>query len=178
MKLLSLLLIATLSFGLEYGKIPKKIILDGDKGSTVSGQPWSSSMLRGNIYILFYVDPDKKDLNEPLSEALQKYKFPSAGFGSVAVINMGATWLPNFAISSSLEKKQEKYPRTLYVKDLEKTLVKEWDLQDDNSDIVLFDKDGTVLFVKNGELNEEEIQEVINLIKEKGGFDNEEKKSI
>ena len=41
---------------------------------------------------------------------------------------MDATWLPNFAISSALEEKQEKYPNAIYVRDYDKILVKEWNL--------------------------------------------------
>lgn len=68
--------------------------------------------------------------------------------------------------SDSLKNKQEKYPDTLYVKDLQSILVKKWDLKDDISNIVLFNKDGRILFLKKGKLNSEETFELIALIQD------------
>jgi len=77
---------------------------------------------------------------------------------------LAATWLPNFAIEAKLKKKQELYPDTLYVKDKKSVLVKEWGLADDSSDIMVFDKDGTLLYLFEGKLNEDEINKVITII--------------
>jgi len=55
----------------------------------------------GKVYVLFYVDPDEKDTNNEASDALDREKFPSEKFQTVGIINMAATWLPNFAISSA-----------------------------------------------------------------------------
>ena len=80
---------------------------------------------------------------------------------------MAATWMPNFAINIALKKKQEKYPDTVYVKDMDKTIVKKWNLADDNNDVVLFDVDGTVLFSVDGQLNSSQIEQLISLIRER-----------
>ena len=66
-----------------------------------------------------------------------------------------------------LESKQEEYPRTVYVRDNQKVLVEEWGLADDSSDIVLFDRDGTVLFSVDGQLSEVQIQELLGLIRKR-----------
>jgi hypothetical protein len=116
--------------------------------------------------VLFYVDPDEKDTNNETSEALDKEKFPTEKFQSLAIINMAATFMPNFLINSSLKEKQEKYPRTLYLRDYKKVLVQEWKLADDSSDIVAFDKAGRVLFRKDGKLAPEEIQKLLKVIKD------------
>jgi len=79
---------------------------------------------------------------------------------------MAATWLPNFAISSSLEEKQEKYPNTIYARDYKKVLVKEWNIGDDNSDVLAFDKEGRLIFRKDGKLNADDIVKLIKVIKE------------
>jgi len=163
-----MLLISTLSlaFALELGELPKPLTLEGDSGGRTTGEAFSSDILKDKVHVLFYVDPDVKELNEHVSAALKAEKFDREHYASVAVINMAATWLPNFAIASKLESKQEKYPDTIYVKDLQSVLVKEWELEDDSSNVVLFAKDGKLLFMKKGKLNEDDVARLIQTIKD------------
>jgi YtfJ family uncharacterized protein len=151
--------------GAEFGQVPPKVELKDKLGGRLDGTPWSSDELKGKVHVLFYVDPDEKDTNNETSEALDKEKFPSEKYQSVAIINMAATFMPNFMISSSLKEKQEKYPRTIYLRDYKKLLVKEWKLGDDSSDILAFDKQGKVIFRKDGKLSQEEIQQLLKVIK-------------
>jgi len=167
MKLISLLLSTlSLTYALEVGTLPKPLTLEGETGGLLSGESFNSDILKEKVHVLFYVDPDEKELNEHVSAALKKEAFDRKYYASVAIINMAATWLPNFAIASKLEEKQKTYPDTLYVKDLDSVLVKEWELKDDSSNVVLFGKDGKVLFVKRGKLNSEETFELISLIQD------------
>ncbi len=167
MILLSVGVMATSAWaGLEMGQIPKEVELKGDLGGRLDGSPWSSKELAGKVHVLFYVDPDEKDLNNETSEALRLENFPRDQYQSFAMINMDATWLPNFAISSALEEKQKKYPTAIYVKDYDKILVKEWNLADDNSDVLAFDKSGKLIFMKAGKLTPQDIQKLIGLIRE------------
>ena len=161
--------IAVSPFGwaeIQMGQIPPSVELKEKLGGRLDGTPWSSDEMKGKVHVLFYVDPDKKDLNNDASEALAAEKFPRDKFQSIAVINMAATWLPNFAISSSLEEKQKKYPNTLYVRDYDKVLVREWNIADDNSDVLVFDKEGRLVFRKDGKLNADDIQELLTKVKE------------
>ena len=165
MLLLPLLFSLTLS-AVEIGKTLPTVTLDEDNGGRVTGEAWSSSELQGKVHLLFYVDPDEKDLNNELSDAVKAAELDRSKFASVAVINMAATWKPNFAINSALKSKQEKFPHTIYVKDMDKHVVAAWDVADDNSDIILFDQTGKVLFYNEGKVEGEQINEVIKLIKE------------
>ena len=78
--------------------------------------------------------------------------------------NMAATWLPNFAINMKLKSKQEQYKSTVYVKDLDKTLVKKWGLSDDNSDVVVFGEDGRVLFSVDGKFTDAQVKEIVKVV--------------
>ena len=110
---------------LEIGMVPDTISLQEKLGGRLDGTPWSSEELKGTkVSVIFYADPDEKDLNNEASEALQKEAFSREKFQSYAVINMGATWLPKFIISGILKSKQKKYPDTIYVKDYKKVLAK------------------------------------------------------
>ncbi len=68
-------------------------------------------------------------------------------------------------INKKLKIKQEEYKTTVYVKDLKKTLVEKWGLSDDSNNIILFGKDGKVLYSVDGEFTESQVQELINVIK-------------
>jgi YtfJ family uncharacterized protein len=151
---------------LEIGEIPPQVELKEKLGGRLDGAPWSSEELRGKVHVLFYVDPDEKDTNNDASEALDKEKFPGDKFQSVGIINMAATWLPNFVISSSLKDKQKRYPRTLYVRDYKKALVNAWKIADDSSNVLAFDKQGKLIFRKDGKLTAEEIRTLIKSIRD------------
>jgi YtfJ family uncharacterized protein len=166
-RLLSLLLAAACTLSaLILGAPAPEVTLSGNAGGTVDGETWSSSSLRGKVHILFYVDPDEKETNNALSEALKARHFDRSRYGSVAVINMAATWLPNFVIASSLRAKQERYPDTLYVKDKKRVIVNAWGIADDSSDILLFDREGNLLYLHEGRVDPEGIDTIIQLIEE------------
>lgn len=150
---------------LTIGETPKYIILEEDNGGLVTGGAWDSSMLQDKVYVMFYVDPDEKDVNKEFSQALKKKEYRKQGnFGSIAVINMAATWKPNFAIEAILKGKQKEFPQTIYVKDKEKVLVNEWHIADDASNIVIFSKEGKVLFYKSGKMDENDTQQAFQII--------------
>ncbi len=148
----------------ELGKVPSSVILDGENGGKTDGSVWNSKMLKGKVHILFYVDPDERELNEPLTQALKKRHFDRKKYASVAMINLAATWLPNAILESKLKAKQKEFPDTIYVKDKKKVFVKKWGLADDNSDILIFNKKGELIYKKFGKLSEKEITSVLALI--------------
>lgn len=164
MKKIIFLVLAFLSSHLCASIMPA-LSLAGDEGGKLDGSTWYSKSMKGKVNVLFYVDPDEKDLNNEASEALKVANFPLDKYASVAIINMDATWLPNFAIASALKEKQEKYPDTTYVKDLDKVLVKEWKLKDDSSNVLVFDKTGKLIFKVMGKLTKEQITQMVTLIK-------------
>jgi len=162
---LAVLYSSILNAEIKIGTTPPVITLSGKEGGKVTGGNWSSSEIRGKVFTLFYVDPDESELNNHVSDALKKEKFPENVFGSIAVINMAATWKPNFAIESVLKGKQEKFTRTIYVKDIQKKLVKKWGLKDDSYHILIFDKKGKLAYSKYGKLSESDLKEFIKKIK-------------
>jgi len=163
---LAVVLLNQAAQALEMGAIPPKAELKEKLGGRLDGQPWSSAELQGKVSVLFYVDPDEKDTNNEASEALNKEKFPDDTYQSFGIINMAATWLPNFAISSALKDKQKRYPKTIYVRDYKKVLVHAWNIADDSSDVLAFDKKGVLIFRKDGKLTAAEIQTLIKVIRE------------
>jgi len=169
MKLLLVALFATLNLSaLSVGKIPKNVTIEGENGGNVTdNSAWNSSSIKDNVYVMFYVDPDEKDVNEHFSQALKKKDYRKKGaFGSIAIINLAATWKPNFIIEGILKSKQEEFPDTIYVKDKNSVLVKEWEVADNASNILVFDKAGKLLFYKSGKMSDEDINQAFKLIEE------------
>jgi hypothetical protein len=149
------------------GKRPAVVGLSGQTGGEVrDGSPWTSASLKDAVSMLVYVDPDEKDLNEDLAKRLKAEKFDHQYFKSVAIINMKATWKPNAILNAMLKRKQESYPDTLYVKDYDSVLVKEWGLADQTYDVLLFDREGQVLFRKDGKLSDQEIETFVSLVRD------------
>ncbi len=67
-------------------------------------------------------------------------------------------------ISIKLQSKQENHKSTVYVKDLEKILVKKWGLKDDDSDVMLFGKDGKVLYSVDGKFTDTQVKEIVKTV--------------
>jgi hypothetical protein len=153
---------------LSIGETPKNITLEGENGGLVAndGGMWNSTSIKDKVYVLFYVDPDEKDTNEKFSQTLKEKKFDKTKFGSIAVINLAATWKPNFIIETLLKSKQKEFPRTIYVKDKNSVLVNKWGVEDQASDVLIFSQDSKLLFYKAGKLNDAEIEQAISIIEQ------------
>jgi predicted transcriptional regulator len=163
---LATFLINQVAQAVEIGEIPPKVELKEKLGGRLDGKPWSSEELRGKIHVVFYVDPDKKDTNDDTSEALDKENFPDDKFQAVGIINMAASWVPNFAISSFLIDKQRRHPEAIIVRDYKKVLVNIWKISDNSSNVLAFDGQGKLIFRKDGKLTTEDIQRLIKSIRD------------
>ena len=142
------------------------VLLEEDSGGQLDGSPWNSNSLTGKLHILMYVDPDEVAVNAHVEDALAQQNFDQEKIRSIAVINMAATWKPNFAIDVILKGKQEKFPNTLYVRDLQGELVKKWGLIDDSYHVLLVGIKGEVLFSAGDALSEAQVTELISIITE------------
>ena len=164
--LLSTLMALNLS-AVTVGEVPSSVVINGDNGGMVQdGSAWNSSTVSDKVYVMFYVDPDEKDTNNEFSATLKEKKYDRSNYGSLAIINLAATWKPNFVIESILEGKQEEFPDTIYVKDKNSVLVNEWKVEDDASNILIFSKRGELLFYKSGKMSKEDISNAIKIIED------------
>lgn len=148
------------------GKPLPAVSLEGKAGGRVDGSPWSSAELTGKVHVLFYVDPDQRKLNDHVADALKAERFDRARYGSVAVINLAASWLPNAILESSLEEKQKEFPDTVYVRDRRKALVERWGLADHSNDVLALDREGRVIFYRAGRVDEAGVAELIRAVRE------------
>ena len=164
--LLSTLIASSVLWSLSLNEIPKEITLEDSNGGLVDGQAWSSSMLKKKVNILFYIDPDEKDMNQKFKERLREENIVKEKLEVSVILNLSATWIPNFAIEKSLEEAQKKDEMITFIKDKKRILVKEWELQDEASSILIFDKEGKLIYQNIGELSSSEIEKIMKLIEE------------
>lgn len=158
---LSLLWFSNIIFAVE---TPSYLTLEGERGGRLNGSPWSSDELRGKVTILFYVDPDHRDLNKPLADRLNQQDFPDSKALSMVIINMAATWVPDMILQSLLKEKQDQYPETLYINDFQKVLVNEWGLSDDAYHVMVSNHQGDRVFHQEGQFNQQQIDDLLTLI--------------
>lgn len=123
---------------------------------------FDSAIIKKKNYLVNYVDPDERGLNEGVMDRLELLNLQS---GSIAIINLEATWIPNVLLESLLKKNQEKHPRTIFVKDKNKELVSFWNLEDDNSNTLVLNEEHKILFKKSGKLSGEDERTIIKLLK-------------
>lgn len=144
------------------------LVLKGDDGGRLDGSEWSleQALSENKVTVIFYADPEEKDKNEDISERFLKRNYPVDKVQFLGMINMEATWLPNFAISEALKSKQRKYPDTLYLKDYTKKAVKVWKVADDENVVLALNQKGKVIFAKFGYVTKEEGDKLFALIDE------------
>ena len=140
-------------FGLDLGERLPYIELAKDGGGYLDGRTWNTKEMDAKTNIIFYIDPDLKDLNDELAKKLHKLELSSKELKVFVIVNMKASWIPNILIDTVLKAKQKKFPKARYLKDNAALLVKRWNLKDDDYDIVAIDAKHRVLFSHSGAMS-------------------------
>lgn len=127
----------------------------------------NSEELKGKVISIFYVDPDKKDLNNHVEDALLKDKELNRDktYKGLGITNLKATKMPNFIIKSVIKNKQEKTGAIILL-DYNYTILNLWGLKNHSSDLVILDKDRICRYIYKGKLPPQEVTKAINIIKE------------
>ena len=131
----------------------------------LNGEDFNSDKIAGKAAVVFYVSPSKKDLNEEASEAVKKEKFDADKFSSVGIIDLKSSWIPNGLIVRSIKKKQEKYPRTIYLKDKNKYMPKALSFEPEGNDVFVFNAKGEEVYRHLGKLDKEDIVKLVSTLK-------------
>jgi len=137
------------------------------KDSTGKEYSLASPEFEGRVMSIFYVDPDEKDMNNHVEDALLKDTGldRETRYKGLGITNMKATALPNFLIKGIVKSKQEKTGAIILL-DYNYTILNLWGLKNDSSDVVVLDKERICRYVYNGKLPQEELAKMIQIIKE------------
>jgi len=139
------------------------------KDSTGKEYSLAAPQFKGKVLCIAYVDPDEKDTNNHVEDALKKERDSGGldktryeGFG---IVNLKASAMPNFLIKSAIKSKQEK-TGAIIILDLDYTILNLWGVKNDSSDAVVLDKERICRYLYNGKLPPEEVTKMIGIIKE------------
>lgn len=146
----------------------------GEKAPNFSLQDYSgkiytldSQEFQGRVISIFYNDPDKKTWNKHVEDALLKDDGLDRknNYMSLCITNLKASKLPNLIIKQVIKSKQQTTGSVILL-DLDYNIIKAWGLKNYSSDIVVLDKERICRYVYNGKLPREEVEKLINVIKE------------
>lgn len=139
------------------------------KDSTGKEYSLDDPRFKGKVLYIAYVDPDEKDTNNHVEEALKKERdsggLDKSRYEGFGFANLKATNLPNFIIKALIKSKQEK-TGALVLLDYDYTILNLWGLKNDSSDVVVLDKERTCRYIYHGKLPPEELTRMIQIIKE------------
>ena len=150
--------------GLKVGeKAPDFSLKDG----TGKVYTLSSPKFEGKVLSIIYADPDEKDLNVHVEDALLKDPGldRNVRYVGMGIANLKATIKPNFLIKSIIKSKQEKTGAVILL-DYDYTIINLWGLQNDSSSLVILDKERICRYVYNGKLPAAEVEKALSIIKE------------
>ncbi len=145
----------------DYGEV----VLNGED---TAFQPWQSQQLMGKVRVIQAIAgrSSAKEMNAPLMQAITAEKFDSERYQTTTIINQDdAIWGTGSFVKSSAQDSKKEFPWSSIVLDENGVVAKSWQLADESSAIIVQDKTGKVLFVKEGALTDAEVKQVLQLIK-------------
>ena len=109
------------------------------------------------VLAVFYNDPDAKDVNNPLSDAIKERMFPKEKYVGIGVANS--------VIRYAAREKEKKYPGAVILLDEDRILAKAWGLPDgdDKAHIIIIGKDLKIKYIKLVK-NQEESKAIIQAV--------------
>jgi predicted transcriptional regulator len=139
------------------------------KDSTGKEYSLDDPRFKGKVLYVAYVDPDEKDTNNHVEDALKRERdsggLDKARYEGFGIANLKATNLPNFIIKALIKSKQEK-TGAIVLLDYDYTILNLWGVKNDASDVVVLDKERICRYIYNGKLPPEELAKMIQTIKE------------
>lgn len=164
---LLILAIAPLLAELTMEKPLPTITLEGENGGYYNGSTWDSSMLQGKTTMLMYVDPDEKNKGEvfkPTIEAFEK-DLDFDKFQILVILNLDATWKPDFVIRTLMKSKLADYPKRTYILDTGSVLVEKWGLANNEYNTVIINDERKVIYSHSGEWKDGEMSKIDTIVR-------------
>ncbi len=130
-------------------------------------QKWDTEQLKQKVRVLQVIAgrSNAKAMNAELMTAISKEKFPEKKYQTTTIINQDdAIWGTSSFVKSSAEQSKKEFSWSSVVLDEKGEVAKAWGLQEKNSAIIVQNKQGNVLYIKEGKLSADEITVVIDLI--------------
>lgn len=135
---------------------------------------WALSEGHGRIRTIYHLAARMgvDDLNKAYIDALIAAKLPEflpdGAYKTITVLNLDDALFGTRGLGQSrLEKSQRDVPYAFHVLDEKGVARAAWGLQPKTSALIVLDRDGTVLFFKEGKLTPDEIRQAVTIIEAK-----------
>ena len=101
--------------------------------------------------MIFYMDVDARNVNNPLTEALKEKKYTKDKVSGLGIINCKDTWIPEALIRKGIQKSEKKSSESYVLLDTNHTLSKSWGLGgcNDRVVVIIIGKDSKIKFIKS-----------------------------
>ena len=131
--------------------------------------PWSTDALKGSVQVVEYVAARAgiDDIDRAFFTALEQANFTAGQIAITKLVNSDdAMWGTSGLVAGEIRKNKKKEPSVRLVVDAEGVGQQQWELTKKNAALAILDANGKVLFFKEGGPDAEEIQQMIELIKQ------------
>ena len=137
------------------------------KDSTGKDYTMETPPYKGKVISVFYVDPDEKDLNLHLEDALQTDPGleRDKNYKGLGIADLKSTIKPNFILKVIVKNKQEK-TGAIVLLDYDWTVLNLWGMAKDSSTVVILDKERICRYIYKGRIPGEDIPKIIQIIKD------------
>lgn len=130
---------------------------------------WQTEQLPGKVRVVQAIAgrSSAKEMNAPLMAAITAADFDEARYQTTTIINQDdAMWGTGGFVKSSAEDSKREFSWSSIVLDENGSVAEAWRLKEESSLIAVLDDKGMVRFVKEGKLNEDEVNQVVSLVTE------------
>jgi predicted transcriptional regulator len=139
--------------------------------SDPNNQPKQIPFVGEKVLLLQYTDPDVKDVNDKLSDAVKAKKFSDKLYQGIGIANCKDTWIPNMGIRMKARQKEKQYAGSVIMLDEDHVLPKALGLGDCNGFgvLIVVGKDKVIKYMKkiaSEDESQKAIPEVVKLIEE------------
>ena len=137
------------------------------QGEGIAFQPWHDQLMLGKVRVIQAIAgrSNAKAMNAPLMSAITAKHFPTEHYQTTTIINQDdAIWGTGSFVKSSAQESKQDFPWSSMVLDEQGVVAQAWQLAPESSAIIVQDKQGHILFIKEGELNTSDIEHVLTLI--------------
>ncbi|ACS84628.1 YtfJ family protein [Musicola paradisiaca] len=154
-----------------YRMLPDVVVSDGGELQYQDGKPhylsWSSAQLVGKVRLIQHIAGrmSARNMNETLMTALKAANLPREYYQTTTIVNADEAVIgTGFFVRKRIEAGKTQYPWTQFVLDNQGEVRKAWQLTPKSAAVIVLDKEGRIRYVKDGSLNRQEVQQVVNLL--------------
>ncbi len=140
-----------------------ELVLDGDD---VGYRTWNYPQQPGKVHVLQYMAATRaaSNINMPFTDRM-KTDLPQGAFLSTTILNLDeAMWGTGGLVVSELKSNKKDFPQAVLVADEDGVGLQKWQLDKENSAVIVTDAQGVVRYFKQGAMSEAEIESTLQLV--------------